>query len=52
MGLTHVLDFTAYDHILFLIVLAVVFSLYQWKKVLWSVYFPEENLQAVTENML
>ena len=37
MGLYHVLDFSAYDHILFLIVLAVVFSFYQWKKVLWLV---------------
>jgi hypothetical protein len=37
MGLNHVLDFSAYDHILFLIVLAVVFSFKQWKKVLWLV---------------
>lgn len=37
MGLNHVLDFAAYDHILFLIVLAVVFSFHQWKKVLWLV---------------
>ena len=37
MGLHHVLDFSAYDHILFLIVLAVVFSLHQLKKVLWLV---------------
>lgn len=37
MGFHHVLDFTAYDHILFLIVLAVVFSFFQWKKVLWLV---------------
>lgn len=39
MGLTHVLDFTAYDHILFLIVLAVVFNINKWKKVLWLVSF-------------
>ena len=39
MGLYHVLDFSAYDHILFLIVLAVVFSFNQWKKVLWLVTF-------------
>ena len=31
------LDFSAYDHILFLIVLAVVFSFNQFKKVLWLV---------------
>lgn len=37
MGLNHVLDLSAYDHILFLIVLAVVFSFSQWKKVLWLV---------------
>ena len=37
MGLNHVLDFSAYDHILFLIVLTVVFSFNQWKKVLWLV---------------
>ena len=37
MGLNHVLDFSAYDHILFLIVLAVVFSFNQFKKVLWLV---------------
>jgi hydrogenase/urease accessory protein HupE len=37
MGLNHVLDFSAIDHILFLIVLAVVFSFKQWKKVLWLV---------------
>ncbi len=37
MGLNHVLDFTAYDHILFLIVLALVFNFNQWKKALWLV---------------
>ncbi|QTD36200.1 HupE/UreJ family protein [Polaribacter batillariae] len=37
MGLYHVLDLSAYDHILFLIVLAVVFSFNQFKKVLWLV---------------
>ncbi len=37
MGLKHVLDFSAYDHILFLIVLAVIFSFYQLKKVLWLI---------------
>ena len=37
IGLNHVLDFTAYDHILFLIVLAVVFNFNQWKKVFWLV---------------
>lgn len=37
MGLNHVLDFSAYDHIIFLVVLAVVYSFKQWKKVLWLV---------------
>ena len=37
MGLTHVLDITAYDHILFLIVLAVIFTNFQWRKVIWLV---------------
>lgn len=37
MGLFHVLDFKAYDHILFLIVLAVVYLFKQWKKVLWLI---------------
>ncbi|APZ45885.1 HupE / UreJ protein [Polaribacter reichenbachii] len=34
MGLNHVLDFSAYDHIIFLIVLAVVFTYYEIKKVI------------------
>lgn len=34
MGLDHVLDFAAYDHILFLSVLAVPFTFKDWKKVL------------------
>ena len=37
IGYNHVLDLTAYDHILFLIVLAVVYSAKQWKNVLWLV---------------
>jgi len=37
MGLHHVLDFNAYDHVLFLIVLTVVFSFHQFKKVLWLI---------------
>lgn len=37
MGLNHVLDFSAYDHIIFLVVLAVIYSFKQWKKVLWLV---------------
>jgi hydrogenase/urease accessory protein HupE len=37
MGLYHVLDFSAYDHTLFLIALVVVFSFDQFKKVLWLI---------------
>ncbi|CAM1345983.1 HupE/UreJ family protein [Tenacibaculum crassostreae] len=37
MGLFHVLDLKAYDHILFLIVLAVVYQFKQWTKVLWLI---------------
>ena len=37
MGLFHVLDIKAYDHILFLIVLAVVYEFKQWIKVLWLI---------------
>lgn len=39
IGLNHVLDFNAYDHILFLIALAVVFDNQQWKKLLWLITF-------------
>ena len=39
LGLKHVLDLNAYDHILFLIVLAVVFSFNQWKRALWLITF-------------
>lgn len=39
LGLNHVLDLAAYDHILFLIVLAVVFSFHQWEKALWLITF-------------
>ena len=37
LGLYHVLDWKAYDHILFLVALAVVYSLSNWKKVLWLI---------------
>ena len=36
-GLFHVLDINAYDHILFLIVLTVVYQFKQWKKVFWLI---------------
>ena len=38
-GLFHVLDWSAFDHILFLIVLIVVFSFADWKKTLWLITF-------------
>ncbi len=34
LGLNHVLDFAAYDHILFLIALALPFTFKSWKKVI------------------
>lgn len=36
-GLFHVLDWRAYDHILFLIALAVVYDFKNWKSVLWLI---------------
>tara|TARA_B100001057_G_C22782428_1_gene924191 strand:- start:627 stop:1208 length:582 start_codon:yes stop_codon:yes gene_type:complete len=39
LGFNHVLDLTAYDHLLFLIVLVVIFNFHQWKKVLWLITF-------------
>lgn len=39
MGFEHVLDYKAYDHIIFLIVLAVVFNFNQWKKAIWLITF-------------
>jgi hypothetical protein len=37
LGLTHVLDWNAYDHILFLIALVAAYSITQGKKVFWLV---------------
>lgn len=37
LGLYHVLDWQAYDHILFLIALAVIYNFNNWKKILWLV---------------
>lgn len=37
LGLNHVLDWKAYDHILFLIVLTVFYSFKDWKKVIWLI---------------
>lgn len=36
-GINHVLDINAYDHVLFLIVLAVPYLFKDWKRVLWLV---------------
>lgn len=38
-GLFHVLDWSAYDHILFLLALVVVFTIKDWKKTLWLITF-------------
>ncbi len=37
LGFDHVLDIKAYDHILFLILLAVPYTFIHWKRVLWLV---------------
>lgn len=37
LGLEHVLDWQAYDHILFLMVLIAAYSFAGWKRVLWLV---------------
>ena len=37
LGLNHVLDWKAYDHILFLVVLTIFYSFKDWKKVLWLI---------------
>jgi len=37
LGLTHVLDLSAYDHILFLIVLTIPYTFGAWKRVIWLV---------------
>lgn len=36
-GLFHVLDWNAYDHVLFLIALAVVYDFKNWKKTFWLI---------------
>ncbi|GAA4276791.1 HupE/UreJ family protein [Aquimarina mytili] len=37
LGFGHVLDWNAYDHILFLVVLTVGYTLDNWKRILWLV---------------
>ncbi|MDT0690854.1 HupE/UreJ family protein [Salegentibacter sp. F188] len=37
LGLEHVLDWNAYDHMLFLIVLVVGYGFSSWKRILWLV---------------
>lgn len=39
LGFKHVLDLNGYDHILFLVVLAVIFSFNQWRKILLMITF-------------
>lgn len=39
LAFRHVLDWNGYDHILFFIVLAVVYSFKDWKKALWLITF-------------
>ena len=37
LGLTHVLDVNAYDHVLYLIALVASYTFFQWKRVIWLV---------------
>ncbi|MDT0642261.1 HupE/UreJ family protein [Zunongwangia sp. F363] len=37
LGLEHILDWQAYDHVLFLIVLIVGYTFSSWKKILWLI---------------
>lgn len=37
LGLDHVLDWNAYDHLLFLIVLVVAYGFSNWKDILWLI---------------
>ena len=37
LGLEHVLDWQAYDHVLFLIVLVAAYGFSSWKKIIWLV---------------
>lgn len=37
LGLTHVLDITAYDHVIFFIALVIPYTFKNWKQVLWLV---------------
>lgn len=37
LGLRHVLDWTAYDHVLFITVLVAAYSFNEWKKTIWLV---------------
>ena len=39
LGLHHVLDILAYDHVLFIIVLTIIYNFNQWKKVVWLITF-------------
>lgn len=37
LGLQHVLDWRAYDHVLFITVLVAAYSINEWKKIIWLV---------------
>jgi len=39
LGLNHVLDILAYDHVLFIIVLTIIYNFNQWRKVVWLITF-------------
>ena len=37
LGLQHVLDWRAYDHVLFIAVLVAAYTIHEWKKIIWLV---------------
>jgi len=37
LGLSHIADLAAYDHMLFLLALSAVFAMKNWKAVLWLI---------------
>ena len=39
LGLNHVLDILAYYHVLFIIVLTIIYNFNQWRKVVWLITF-------------
>ena len=39
IGFTHIMDINAYDHLLFLVSISIIYSFKSWKKLFWIVTF-------------